>query len=639
MSLPILRIPVGSYWDLLLEQEDRPPIVVACGLGVDSVAMLVLLYLLGIRPDLILFADTGNEKVETYAYLPVLNRWLRSVGFPEVIVVRRKPTRSRKSGEVYRTLGENCLENETLPSLAFGRKACSSKWKKEPQNKYVAAWSPAQQAWARGQKVVKLIGYDAGPKDMRRSKIADDAKYTYRYLLREWGWDRDRCVAEIEAMGLPVPSKSACTFCLAGETEVVTRDGIRPIRDLAGTRCRLLVPARGKLGGLQHQGGFQQVEVRSFGVQPLWELQIRKGTRTKKIRVTAEHRWFLMARPRDQWKPIEKFERTTAQLQPGDRLRPVRATPPSREGLMSVAVAQGFTFGDGSRVENDDRPASVTFYNPAKDAVVLPHFGPVRVDTVQANKRPALHVYGLPRTWKRPPPLDESRSFLLSWLAGYFAADGTVSKNGNPSLESASMEAMVVARDVAAVCGIRYGEIKPRMRQGFGDGPTRIYRMSLRRTDLPKWFFLIAEHRTRAERAGEVSCERAWRVINAAPLGVEEEVYCAVVPGAQSFGLVDDLMTGNCPATKPYELEEMIRKNPRIGYEILEIERVARPSLKKVAGLWRKATKTRPGAMTPFVLEVFARMTAEKAAGIRRSDLLRVLREDEEVGECGVIAA
>lgn len=203
------------YWSTLLQRPDRPPIVVACGVGVDSVAMLLLMHGLGIRPDLILFVDTGDERPETYAYIPVLNAWLRSVGFPEVIVVRRKPTKSRKSGRVYRTLSQNCFENETLPSLAFGRKACSQKWKREPQDKFVRGWEPAKVAWSRGQKVVKLIGYDAGPKDMRRSSIEDDSRYTYRYLLREWGWDRARCIEEIKGAGLPVPEKSACKMCPA----------------------------------------------------------------------------------------------------------------------------------------------------------------------------------------------------------------------------------------------------------------------------------------------------------------------------------------------------------------------------------------------------------------------------------------
>jgi len=67
------------------------PIVVSYGLGWDSTAVLVGLQQRGIRPDDILFADTGSEKEETYDYLFKINAWLRSVCFPEVTVVRNQP--------------------------------------------------------------------------------------------------------------------------------------------------------------------------------------------------------------------------------------------------------------------------------------------------------------------------------------------------------------------------------------------------------------------------------------------------------------------------------------------------------------------------------------------------------------------
>ncbi len=192
----------------------RAPLVVADGVGVNTTAMLVGLWRLGVRPDLILHADTGGEWPETDAYIPERRRWLASVGFPDLVVVRRAPLVNGKMGS-YATLEENCLTNKTLPSMAFGFRRCSYKWKREPQDKFCRTWEPARVAWAAGVKVRKLIGYDCGPADARRSKIDDDDYYTYEYPLREWGWDRERCIAEIERAGLPVPRKSACWFCPA----------------------------------------------------------------------------------------------------------------------------------------------------------------------------------------------------------------------------------------------------------------------------------------------------------------------------------------------------------------------------------------------------------------------------------------
>lgn len=206
------------------------PLVVSYGLGVDSTAMLVAMHERGLCPDLILFADTGAEKPETYAYMDTMNRWLSSVGFPAITVVSYKPTRAP-----YDTLEGKCLANETLPSLAFGGHSCSLVFKVAPQDKFLSSWTPARNAWAAGVRVQKCIGYDNGPQDCRRRAKADkavakkeeeghpDAKlYEYRYLLQEWGIDREECIRLIERAGLPVPMKSACFFCPASKkSEIV----------------------------------------------------------------------------------------------------------------------------------------------------------------------------------------------------------------------------------------------------------------------------------------------------------------------------------------------------------------------------------------------------------------------------------
>lgn len=195
------------------------PLVLAYGLGVDSTALLVGWHARGIRPDLILFADTGSEKPETYAYLPVIQDWLARVGFPPVVVVKNQ-VKDFKHWPPYHTLGENCLTNGTLPSLAFGFKSCSLKWKVQPQNRYTKSWQPAIDTWKTGGKVTKAIGYDAGPHDSKRYAQVEgqlDKHYEYVYPLREWGWDRAECKARIAEGGLPVPIKSACFFCPASK--------------------------------------------------------------------------------------------------------------------------------------------------------------------------------------------------------------------------------------------------------------------------------------------------------------------------------------------------------------------------------------------------------------------------------------
>lgn len=211
--------------------DPRAPLCVSYGMGVDSTAMLVAMWRAGVRPDLITFADTGDEKPETYAYLAVINAWLESIGFPTVVVVRYSDYAKHSR---YATLYDNCIANKTLPSLAFGGKGCSLKFKAEVQNKYRAKWTPAREWWASGEKrrvemttkkgktkrvveyerrVIVCIGYDDGAKDSKRGGVVADGRYTYDYPLRRLHWDREQCEREIAAAGLPVPPKSACFYC------------------------------------------------------------------------------------------------------------------------------------------------------------------------------------------------------------------------------------------------------------------------------------------------------------------------------------------------------------------------------------------------------------------------------------------
>jgi 3'-phosphoadenosine 5'-phosphosulfate sulfotransferase (PAPS reductase)/FAD synthetase len=258
------------------EPDYQAPLTVACGVGVDSVAMLVGLVERGMRPALITFADTGAEKPETYAYIEILNNYLRQNNFPEVTVVQYQPVTA-----TYDNLYDNCIQNKTVPSLAFGLKGCSVKFKIEVQNKYFKTWQPALDCWARGQKVLKAIGYDAGPKDSRRyvDKSSDDHnRYEFWYPLRDWGWTRVECRAAILRAGLPLPLKSACFFCPATQpVELVWLAYKHP--DLFRRAIELEDNAR---------PGFT-------AIQGLW----RNGTKEKpgSWRVFAEREGLITARP------------------------------------------------------------------------------------------------------------------------------------------------------------------------------------------------------------------------------------------------------------------------------------------------------------------------------------------------------
>lgn len=218
------------------------PLVVSYGGGVDSTAILIEYSRRGIVPDLIVFSDTGGEKPETYQGIDLVDAWCRRVGFPSISRVSRFTWMRMRSR--YVNLEGDCLHNDAIPALAFGMHSCSLKYKADPISAFLVRQLLIIRALEEGAIIRRVIGYDAGAADWKRSFRVEnkgDKRWQNIYPLQEWGWDRERCQAEIArelgdefeaAIGQRYPVKSACFFCPAAWPEEI-RDLARRHPDLA----------------------------------------------------------------------------------------------------------------------------------------------------------------------------------------------------------------------------------------------------------------------------------------------------------------------------------------------------------------------------------------------------------------------
>lgn len=185
--------------------------IVSFGGGSNSTAMIIGMYQKGIPIDMILFADTGAERPETYKFIEKFNGWLTERNLPQITIVRH----CDKDGNVL-GLEKDCLNARNLPSIAYGFKTCSQKHKIAPQDKFCNNYKQCKDIWAKGEKVVKYIGYDAGEERRKINAYAydiQDKKYKRIYPLIDWEWYREDCVKAIQEEGLPLPGKSSCFFC------------------------------------------------------------------------------------------------------------------------------------------------------------------------------------------------------------------------------------------------------------------------------------------------------------------------------------------------------------------------------------------------------------------------------------------
>lgn len=142
-----------------------------------------------------------------------MQEWCKSVGFPPITVLV-KTYRDGSEGDLY----SHSFDRRALPSLAYGFKNCSQKFKIEPQDKACNNHPPFRDVWAKGGRVVKMIGYDIDePGRVEKSRAASlkQKKFLVSFPLFDEGMDREACKDLILREGLPLPGKSACYYCPA----------------------------------------------------------------------------------------------------------------------------------------------------------------------------------------------------------------------------------------------------------------------------------------------------------------------------------------------------------------------------------------------------------------------------------------
>jgi hypothetical protein len=193
-------------------------IAAAYGGGVNTIAAQVWMKQNGYRPHVSIMSNPGAERAGTVAYRDgVFAEWCRSVGFPvPVEITRAEEGKHRPRAWRLETLREECERIGALPSVAYGWKKCSLKYKAQPQRWWFDRQEWARAEWAAGRKITRLIGYDAGELPRVEDSFIDAwelARFTPWYPLVDHGFDRDACIDLIRSEGLPIPPKSACKWC------------------------------------------------------------------------------------------------------------------------------------------------------------------------------------------------------------------------------------------------------------------------------------------------------------------------------------------------------------------------------------------------------------------------------------------
>lgn len=179
------------------------------GAGVNSTAMLILLTSMGVKLDLILFADTMGEKPETYDFIKIFERWLDRNGQPEITRVVASSPMAVRDG----SLEGECLRKGVLPSRAYGFGSCSQRWKIYPMDKYLHHNGY--------EDIIRYIGMDAGePRRVAKFENTEHCKFEFPLGLgRSWSWAELVAAPESQLKVFQDVQGDVPCMCFDGETE------------------------------------------------------------------------------------------------------------------------------------------------------------------------------------------------------------------------------------------------------------------------------------------------------------------------------------------------------------------------------------------------------------------------------------
>lgn len=335
---------------------------------------------------------------------------------------------------------------------------------------------------------------------------------TDKYWISTGSGGYNRCIY--------ITGNSVIPNCFAGDTEVLTSEGILNIKDCVGRKLKVFT-----IDGIWRDAEFQ-----CFGEQALCEVGFGKHT----YRCTANHRWPIFS----QNFKFKQFV-TTNELNTSMHIKYSLCNEIEYPEDVA-AIRHGFIYGDGTNGYNGQYTCALLCGD--KREYMSPYFRGMK----QYNYADGtIDVPYQLADGKVLPAITCDKSYLYNFLKGYFAADGSVSELGDTiNITCKDPEPLEHLRSICAVLCISTGSVKTRYSSGC-TGWRPLSELSMYRTSLTPSFFLNPKHR-QSYMLKSKKLVRQTSVKYVKHLDIVEPVYCAIEPVTHTFTLGGGELTGNC---------------------------------------------------------------------------------------------
>ncbi|MCK5709021.1 MAG: hypothetical protein KAI07_00660, partial [Deltaproteobacteria bacterium] len=313
---------------------------------------------------------------------------------------------------------------------------------------------------------------------------------------------------------------------VAGDTRVVVKGlGNICIKSLVGESCQVL----------NRSGDWTDAVFKSYGIQPTSSVILRLNSNTiKQVKATDNHRWLL----------TNGRVVPTRDLKEGDRIPFISSKKPEIDADYPLGVRHGLIYGDGTATKSCKRIKGYHIRLCGKSAEQLVWFKDYPTCyPPSANGDPVIMMYddfAATHSLKELPSNIETDSYLLGFIRGWMAADGSVDNGGRASLCTHS-GGLQWLRDYSERLGfvVQSTHLQPRI-TNFGIRSRDSYRVNFCRSSMIKEDLLCS---WKAEKFRSLA---SHYVVSSVDPSEATDVYCAEVPNTNTFTLEGGIVTGNC---------------------------------------------------------------------------------------------
>jgi ribonucleoside-triphosphate reductase (thioredoxin) len=334
----------------------------------------------------------------------------------------------------------------------------------------------------------------------------------------------------------------------------VKGSGWTPIKDIEGQEVEVYSKSRSSVNPDQFTGasGYYKATISEAEYHKCYEIIFETNNSTfaneYKVIASENHRWFTVTNKKLAFSFKNRI--TTKNLKAGMYIP--RAYPRNLYELSPIGVAHGYFFGDGTR--SAGRLHQFTDENKEILNKYFPEY--MRHETnnnkVLESGLVEQYVKNCPEAWGYLPTGKylKDKKYLMGFLAGYFAADGSVGTSYK--LCSSRYDEIIEVQKLFENLGIETKLLKSSSNSTNLSESRELWELRLNKYCLNENFFIKTSHlsdyndRVYKAEQGRKNAKNYLKIKSIKELKEKQRVLCATVPETENFLIEGYGITSNC---------------------------------------------------------------------------------------------